>query len=32
VTAVVDGNDAGVTEHRAELETSVRTVVIDKIA
>ncbi|GIF73501.1 hypothetical protein [Asanoa siamensis] len=31
VTAVVDGNDAGVTEHRAELETSVRTVTIDEL-
>ncbi|MEV4533295.1 hypothetical protein AB0J82_05630 [Asanoa sp. NPDC049518] len=30
VTAVVDGNDAGVTEHRDELEASVRTVVIDR--
>jgi hypothetical protein len=32
VTAVVDGNDAGVTAHRAELETSVRTVAIDGVA
>ena len=30
VTAVVDGNDAGVTAHRDELETSVRTVTIDQ--
>ncbi|MDG4821473.1 hypothetical protein O7635_06335 [Asanoa sp. WMMD1127] len=32
VTAVVDGNDAGVTEHREELETSVRTVTIEVTA
>ncbi|WP_203704959.1 hypothetical protein [Asanoa iriomotensis] len=32
VTAVVDGNDAGVTAHRAALETSVRTVTIDQTA
>jgi hypothetical protein len=32
VTAVVDGNDAGITEHREELEASVRTVTIDQIA
>jgi ribulose 1,5-bisphosphate carboxylase large subunit-like protein len=32
VTVVVDGNDAGVTEHREELEASVRTVTIDQVA
>ena len=32
VTAVVDGNDAGVTAHRDQLEASVRTVTIDQSA
>jgi hypothetical protein len=32
VTAVIDGNDAGVTEHRAALATSVRTVTISETA
>lgn len=32
VTVVVDGNDAGVTEHRDALEASVRTVTINQVA
>jgi hypothetical protein len=32
VTAVIDGNDAGVTAHREALETSVKTVTIEAVA